>query len=236
MRKLRKGTLQQGWAEVRPYRLFHRSRSITPKDGRLLAQHFILGPLNANPESLVSRQILKFIELVQRAQQLHKEFDRECRRLATPEGVIVTHTIRRLGLGWQKALRQLNKLANRYRWRGEFFMLPGGGVILRRDIPVTRSRRTASEAGALLLLTEFHDLAERIRRCDECAKWFFAATYHQSYCNGTCRQKHASHSAEFKAKRAEYMKKYRPLIKKLEQKAQQQVTAVLKGRQYDGGF
>lgn len=243
MRKLRK-------QQPSSYRVFHHSQSITPKSGKLLAQHFLLGPLNANPESPVSRRILKVLELAQRAQQFHKELDREARRTATSEGVLVTHSIRRLGLGSQKALRQLGKLANRHRWRFKFFMLPGGGEILRTDIPLTRNTGDAREASALLLLTQFHDFAERIRRCDECARWFFAATYHQTYCSGACRQKHASYSAEFKAKRAEYMRGYRPRKKFLEQKAKQrrikelkqrvttarQKIALLKGRQHDGGF
>lgn len=54
----------------------------------------------------------------------------------------------------------------------------------------------------------------RYRRCRECKAWFYAMTDHQKFCSEACRKRYTSHSAEFKEKRAEYMrKKYRPAEK-----------------------
>jgi hypothetical protein len=49
----------------------------------------------------------------------------------------------------------------------------------------------------------------RFRKCRECVAWFYAVTDPQIYCSESCRKRNASHSPEFKKKRAEYMKQYR---------------------------
>jgi hypothetical protein len=50
---------------------------------------------------------------------------------------------------------------------------------------------------------------DRFRICRHCGKWFYAVAQHQVSCSESCRKKHASTSEDFKAKRREYMKKYR---------------------------
>lgn len=49
----------------------------------------------------------------------------------------------------------------------------------------------------------------RFRVCRQCNRWFYAVAHHQVSCSEGCRKKHAATSEEFKAKRREYMKKYR---------------------------
>jgi hypothetical protein len=54
----------------------------------------------------------------------------------------------------------------------------------------------------------------RFRKCRECQGWFYALTEHQLFCRESCRKRYASHSPEFKKKRADYMReKYRPAEK-----------------------
>jgi hypothetical protein len=50
---------------------------------------------------------------------------------------------------------------------------------------------------------------DRFRICRNCSRWFYAVAQHQVSCSEACRKKHASTSEDFKAKRREYMKKYR---------------------------
>jgi hypothetical protein len=48
----------------------------------------------------------------------------------------------------------------------------------------------------------------RIRRCQQCAKWFFAHFAHQAFCTTPCRLDHQAGTEKFKKKRREYMRKY----------------------------
>lgn len=58
----------------------------------------------------------------------------------------------------------------------------------------------------------------RFRECRNCSKLFYAVTDHQVYCSGQCRQKLHANSADFRAKRACYMReKYRPQEKEREE-------------------
>ncbi|MGA7225943.1 MAG: hypothetical protein WBX16_24010, partial [Candidatus Acidiferrales bacterium] len=99
----------------------------------------------------------------------------------------------------------------------------------RVNVPVIRNTQEAREANALILLTQFHDLAERVRRCDECGgNWFVAATAWQTYCSVACRQKHASRSLDFKAKRAKYMEGYRAGVKERKRRAKERYIQELK--------
>jgi hypothetical protein len=49
----------------------------------------------------------------------------------------------------------------------------------------------------------------RLRRCQCCRKWLYARFKHQGYCSTKCQQKHYSQSPDWKAKRRDYMRKYR---------------------------
>jgi hypothetical protein len=52
-------------------------------------------------------------------------------------------------------------------------------------------------------------LINRLRKCRECGKWFYAKTDHNTSCSDNCRNKYASHADEFKRKRAAYQREYR---------------------------
>lgn len=48
----------------------------------------------------------------------------------------------------------------------------------------------------------------KIRRCQQCGKWYFAHYWHQQYCTTSCRRKHLSVTEEFKEERRKYMRRY----------------------------
>lgn len=50
---------------------------------------------------------------------------------------------------------------------------------------------------------------ERYRHCRECGEWFYANTDFQANCTIACRQKFNARNERFKAKRRDYMQKYR---------------------------
>jgi hypothetical protein len=52
-------------------------------------------------------------------------------------------------------------------------------------------------------------LLVRVRRCSECARWFYAVVDHQKHCSDNCRKRNSSHSLVFKEKRRLYMAKRR---------------------------
>lgn len=49
----------------------------------------------------------------------------------------------------------------------------------------------------------------RLRRCLRCHKWLYARFRHQDFCSTKCQQKHYATSPEWKAKRRDYMRRYR---------------------------
>lgn len=52
-----------------------------------------------------------------------------------------------------------------------------------------------------------------IRKCRNCAKWFYAATEHQTSCSEQCRKQFHAETPQAKQSRAEYMRDYRRLQK-----------------------
>jgi len=78
---------------------------------------------------------------------------------------------------------------------------------------------TESEAVGMLVSLAADGLLDRIRRCGwrGCEKWFIASRRDQRFCSESCKRKHQRSSPEFKAHRAEYMRKrYEKLFKKEE--------------------
>jgi hypothetical protein len=83
----------------------------------------------------------------------------------------------------------------------------------------TPERRKTQSPGEFLLgegeaLQMILDLAKagllnRLRRCSRCHKWLYAKFRHQSFCSTICQQKHYAKSEEWRAKRREYMRRYR---------------------------
>ena len=49
----------------------------------------------------------------------------------------------------------------------------------------------------------------RLRRCHCCRQWLYARFKHQNYCSTKCQQKHYAQSADWRAKRRDYMREYR---------------------------
>jgi hypothetical protein len=46
----------------------------------------------------------------------------------------------------------------------------------------------------------------KIRRCQQCTKWYFAHVPQQEFCSTSCRRKHQSGSEKFKEERRKYMR------------------------------
>lgn len=53
------------------------------------------------------------------------------------------------------------------------------------------------------------DAVEKVRRCKQCQKWFFARFSHQTFCKSSCQHQEFSLTDDFRAKRAAYMREYR---------------------------
>jgi hypothetical protein len=70
----------------------------------------------------------------------------------------------------------------------------------------------------------------RFRVCRQCERWFYAVAAHQVSCSEACRKKHSSTSEDFKAKRREYMKKYRKQELSRNKSAKLHVRAAQKAR------
>ena len=49
----------------------------------------------------------------------------------------------------------------------------------------------------------------RLRKCLRCHNWLYAKFKHQEFCSTKCQQKHYAISPEWKAKRRDYMRRYR---------------------------
>jgi hypothetical protein len=53
----------------------------------------------------------------------------------------------------------------------------------------------------------------KIRRCQQCSKWYFARFSHQDFCSKKCQGKHNAGTEAFKEKRRKYMRGYYHLKK-----------------------
>jgi hypothetical protein len=53
----------------------------------------------------------------------------------------------------------------------------------------------------------------KVRRCQQCTKWYFGRFSHQNFCSSACRGKHFSRTEPFKEKRRKYMREYYHLKK-----------------------
>jgi hypothetical protein len=82
-----------------------------------------------------------------------------------------------------------------------------------REYPQFSERPEADYQERVAIQSLLNELCDgrinRFRVCRQCDRWFYAVAAHQISCSEACRKKHASTSGEFKAKRREYMKKYR---------------------------
>jgi hypothetical protein len=64
---------------------------------------------------------------------------------------------------------------------------------------------------ALQMILDFAKVGylNRLRRCTCCNNWLYAKFRHQDFCSTKCQQKHYAISPEWKAKRRDYMRRYR---------------------------
>ena len=64
----------------------------------------------------------------------------------------------------------------------------------------------------LLSIVPYTGKRPRIRRCNECGEWFFAAKREdQKFCGGNCRQHHHDSSPSIRKRKKDYMRGYRDL-------------------------
>jgi hypothetical protein len=68
----------------------------------------------------------------------------------------------------------------------------------------------------------------RYRQCDQCRRWFYAATPRQRFCRDSCRKRYASKSEEYRAKRRVYMRHYRKDERTLSENAKKNVKKLAK--------
>ena len=115
---------------------------------------------------------------------------------------------------------QINTQLERYRWTPELSVSESSsGRIWYRWDERTEACYHENLAVRVFLDAFIEGRINRYRPCAHCGNWFFAFTDHQKYCDVKCRVKDHSQSDDFKKKRADYMRKrYRPLMKHLEQK------------------
>lgn len=96
----------------------------------------------------------------------------------------------RFYVGWQ-SISIVNAPFIKIRLDGDLFTICEGDVILKIvDL---------ADKGSL----------HKIRVCANCSRWFFGRVKHQAYCDQRCQQSNFRMSEHFRARRREYMRKYR---------------------------
>lgn len=103
----------------------------------------------------------------------------------------------------------------------------GPSTIINPASESLSGKGTEIEAARLfLVLLTWPDwpLISHIRECQECRGVYFATRSDQKFCDEPCRKRFASHSPDFKAKRAEYMREiFRPREREADARAKQRV-------------
>ncbi len=136
-----------------------------------------------------------------------------------------------LNIRGEKLLANVNRQLARYRWSPGIFT-PRFEAF--RQHPQWNARSEAEYQEEVAIQSLLDELCEgrinRFRVCRQCERWFYAVTAHQISCSEACRKKHASTSGEFKAKRREYMKKYRKQEQAKNKRAKLQVKTQSKAR------
>ena len=80
-----------------------------------------------------------------------------------------------------------------------------------RKLKMKDGRLELNDGMALRLILDFAKagILNRLRRCMHCGNWLYAKFRHQDFCSTKCQQKHYSTSSEWRAKRRDYMRRYR---------------------------
>jgi hypothetical protein len=199
----------------------HISRSeLAPEQMSQWADANLVQLLNSRASPMV-RRVTKVVELCRKASDLTQQiklYDQEVIKERWEEN--------------NRTITELDALIARYKRFPVIRAFHGAGphLVVSYEPSGTGSREALRENAALQWLLDNIEVVHRIRRCRECRKWFFAVTEHQTFCGTNCRKRHASHSKDFKARRAQYMREeYRPAQKQRDLKAKK-LAAGTKGR------
>src|SRR5262252_10765597 len=190
-RKLRKAEALK--AEKRHMRLMGLKLQNVPK----WANRNLIDALNEKPSPAV-RRITKLAEMLREAARLSEEL----RLLDINEDAFMSQ-LRKLN----QLMPELNASIYQYIVHPRVYvrMSRTGPALSATYLCAARTDQGAKERRAIQFLVENVELIGRIRRCRECKAWFFAVTDHQKFCGDKCRVHYASHSEDFKEKRALYM-------------------------------
>jgi hypothetical protein len=98
-------------------------------------------------------------------------------------------------------------------------------TLFRRDY--TKAKMNAYFSGVFVLEAAFGGYLRMISQCPTCRTWFVIKRKDHKFCSGACREKHFRGSKEGKAKRAEFMRKYRAGLKRM---SEERIKAAKRGK------
>jgi len=106
--------------------------------------------------------------------------------------------------------KDLDGLLPKYHFGGRSLSSPAPKL---HWVPVIGPGVSASlaEAVTCFLNLDSHMCLDRMRECRKCGKWFYARFRHQEFCATRCQQTYFWSTEEWKAKRREYMRRYKIL-------------------------
>jgi hypothetical protein len=107
----------------------------------------------------------------------------------------------------------------------------GWGYQLYCEIPKKMNPERDSPEPWLISVFQlaFDGLIWRFRECEVCATWMLITRRDQKYCSGRCRERSFRTTAEGKARRATYMRRYRSQLRRRDRE-NLRVTAVKRGK------
>jgi hypothetical protein len=133
----------------------------------------------------------------------------------------------------EEKLRQVNALLRRYTRSPMILVSPYDYRM--RELPhwkLPKRHRDDEEwehfAVEMILEATRDGALSRYRQCDQCRRWFYAATPRQRFCKDSCRKRYASKSEEYRAKRRVYMRHYRKDERTLSENAKKNVKKLAK--------
>jgi hypothetical protein len=114
---------------------------------------------------------------------------------------------------------QINRELRKYRFLPRAWSTGQTPWIVMWEVLPNTSRKSRLRDGlfrlndgmALRMILDFARAGylNRLRRCLHCRKWLYAKFRHQDFCSTKCQQKHYAISPEWRAKRRDYMRRYR---------------------------
>lgn len=174
--------------------------------------------------TVASRRIVRILNTARKLQELSRSDDSQAVDLLTWRvdfRKLTKKKLPRLRRGVRLA-RELRALLGTYTIKPELIAGRKGQFYVRwkptrkadtvlLDVSSRGDRIILGEGDVLLRIVELARVGsvDRVRRCAECSKWFFARIEHQAYCDRDCQQAHFRGSEHFKAHRSAYMRQYR---------------------------